>query len=83
MTHQARTQETYKVNLTGGGARCPDCGKVRYLTRAAAKRQAKRIQGREGRVNAYLCGDFWHLGHLPKDVIQGIRTRDDLDQKDT
>jgi hypothetical protein len=39
-------------------ASCPVCGKVRYLSRADAKRAARR-QGR--RCRAYHCGDFWHL----------------------
>lgn len=39
-------------------ASCPDCGKVRYLTRADAKRSARR-QSR--RMRAYRCGQFWHL----------------------
>jgi hypothetical protein len=42
-----------------------ECGKVRYLSRAAAKRGARRLNSvgkRRGKVRAYLCdGGFWHL----------------------
>lgn len=60
-----------------GGDRCPKCGKVRYLTRAHARKTAKRIKKRrDGRLNAYRCGEFWHLGHLPKSVVHGEISRD-------
>ncbi len=63
-----------------GGDRCPDCGKVRYLTRAIARKVAKNLNRRRpGHLNAYRCGAFWHLGHLPSAVIAGDQTRDDLD----
>lgn len=62
-----------------GGDRCPDCGKLRYLTRAEAKRIARRVpKDHRGRLSVYRCGDFWHLGHLPKGVIAGAFTRGDL-----
>lgn len=66
-----------------GGDRCPTCGKVRYLTRDAAKKVARRFRHRKGRLNAYQCGNFWHLGHLPKDVTAGRMSRADLDTTTT
>lgn len=62
-----------------GGDRCPTCGKLRYLSRAHAKKTAKRLQRRrEGRLNAYRCGAFWHIGHLPKSVVHGEVRRDEI-----
>jgi hypothetical protein len=67
-----------------GGDRCPDCGKLRYLTRRHAKRIARRINARRGgRLNAYRCGDFWHIGHLPTAVRHGDIARDDIDSRRT
>lgn len=66
-------------NFTGG-ARCADCGKIRFLTRKAAKHAAKNLNRRRpGHLNAYQCGEFWHIGHLPAAVIAGNRTRAELD----
>lgn len=64
-----------------GGARCPDCGKVRFLSKADAKHAAKRVQHRDGRLNTYACGEFWHLGRLPAAVTKGLATRDDLNRR--
>ncbi len=42
---------------------CPDCGKLRYLSRKNAKIAAAHNRGKgKGAVwRAYKCGDFWHL----------------------
>lgn len=65
--------------LKQGGDRCPECGKIRYLTRAHAKKTARRLRGpRRGHLNAYKCGAFYHLGHLPADVVSGDRARDEI-----
>jgi hypothetical protein len=40
------------------GAACPDCGKIRYPSRAEARRHARRHGTRR---RAYRCGEFWHL----------------------
>lgn len=60
-----------------GLATCPNCGKRRYYDRRTARAAARRTPGR-GRLNAYRCGDFWHLGHLPPGVTAGQDSRDDL-----
>lgn len=66
-----------------GSTTCPTCGKLRFLTKAEAKKSARRMKGRSGRLNAYRCGEFWHLGHLPKVVVAGRRSRDYVaDQND-
>jgi hypothetical protein len=59
------------------GSTCPDCGKVRYLSRRHARARARVIKDGT-HMNAYRCGDFWHLGHLPDAVRTGQATRDDL-----
>lgn len=61
----------------GGSVACPDCGKVRYPSRTAARQAARHAAHLRG-LNAYRCGEFWHLGHLPDDVRHGKRTRGDL-----
>lgn len=40
-------------------ARCPACGKIRYLSRKDARVQRKLWPG--VRLHAYRCGDFWHV----------------------
>jgi hypothetical protein len=42
---------------------CP-CGKVRYETKAAARRHAK--EKRWLHLGTYQCLGFWHLGHANK-----------------
>ena len=38
------------------------CGKVRYLTRGEARREARRFRHRTSKLRAYQCdGGFWHL----------------------
>jgi hypothetical protein len=62
------------------GGQCPTCGKVRYLTKATAKKHARRHVGRgiTTGLSAYRCGAFWHLGHLPTAVKTGDLDRHDL-----
>ena len=59
--------------LGHGVGRCP-CGKIQYVSRKNAKKVARfaNLQG----LTAYQCGDFWHLGHLPKVVSRGRVSRD-------
>jgi hypothetical protein len=39
---------------------CPDCGKVRYRTRADARAARRQLSGDRPR-RVYQCGDYWHL----------------------
>lgn len=57
---------------------CPTCGKLRWLTRADAKRVSRRIKGRKGRLHAYQCGEYWHVGHPPSSLVRGVITREDV-----
>lgn len=57
---------------------CATCGKRSFETRSAA-RSAAHADGITGqRMNAYRCGDLWHLGHLPAAVKAGNATRADI-----
>jgi len=58
MAHKRTKRPQPKLPLTGY---CPDCDKIRYMSRADARRAAHTI-GRRSR--AYQCpadGTFWHL----------------------
>ena len=51
---------------------CPleTCGKVRYASRADARKAAHLLFPGD-HLTAYQCDDFWHFGHEPLRVIQG------------
>ena len=58
---------------------CSDCGKRAYGSKADAKKVQSRVaSGREG-LHAYRCGDAWHLGHKPPDLVAGRASRADLE----
>lgn len=61
-----------------GAGECATCGKLLFLSKAAAKRAARQMPHRDGRLNAYRCGNFWHIGHLPRAIARGLASRDDL-----
>jgi hypothetical protein len=42
-----------------GTSACPDCGKIRYMTRKGARRAGTRHTG--SAVHVYRCGDFFHF----------------------
>jgi hypothetical protein len=79
------------VNRRGssqGGSRCvewvhecaPCGGKRAYLDRKTARSAAKGLNDRE-RVREYRCPTddrYWHLGHMPSDVKQGIITAKEI-----
>lgn len=56
---------------------CSHDGKRCYLNKHEAKK-AKRQHPRGHELSIYQCENWWHLGHLPKAVINGRATRDDL-----
>ncbi|VXB82499.1 hypothetical protein [Aeromicrobium sp. 9AM] len=49
---------------------CPTCGKHCYLTKQDAKAIRRRMPHDE-HLSVYRCGQYWHLGNLPKPVISG------------
>jgi rubrerythrin len=54
-------------------------GKVRYLTRNDARGARKRMRNVKGKLNAYVCAycGFYHLGHMPKAVRNGVLAKSD------
>ena len=44
---------------------CPNCGKVQYPTRRAARKAARELHPGEPGLRAYPCGAYWHFGHMP------------------
>jgi hypothetical protein len=57
---------------------CPS-GKVAFTTRRLARKNARRTHASQ-HLRPYLCDDCrcWHLGHLPRIVIQGLIGADAL-----
>jgi hypothetical protein len=55
---------------------CPT-GKRTHLTRADAKRHARNLRlEKASHVRPYQClvCSFWHVGHLPAQVMRGVKT---------
>lgn len=52
--------------------RCPTCGKRRYVDKRDAKIAAR---GFDRTLRPYRCGEFWHLGHQPPGVREGVVDR--------
>ncbi len=40
---------------------CVACGKQRYKSRRAARKASKDLHP-DARMQAYQCGDYWHIG---------------------
>lgn len=77
MTHQRkyRGDKHWRPEVNGLGW-CDRCGKNKYGSRKDAKKAARQLS--QTGLNAYQCGDFWHLGHLPTAVIGGHQNREEL-----
>lgn len=59
------------------GHLCPQCGKVCYPSRKAAKNaQRKVFPG--NKMIAYSCGDYWHLGHANYLIRRGVISRNEV-----
>lgn len=50
---------------------CPTCGKIRYTSRKRAKAVARTIFPTAQHLSEYRCGNYWHIGNLPRSVIRG------------
>lgn len=60
-----------------GQGRCPACGKVRYRTRKEARAAGRRhLPGVH--VSAYECNNFWHIGNLPRPIVEGLDGRQNI-----
>lgn len=83
MSHRTQgkraSQRDWEQTVTASG-RCP-CGKVRLLTKRDAKKVLRRMNGRKGRMHAYECRGFWHVGHVPNDLKKGDASRADLEAR--
>lgn len=60
-------------NVPRHGA-CPECGKVRYRSRKDARKVAREVYPGT-HLSPYRCGEFWHLGNLPRAIINGYSDR--------
>jgi len=51
---------------------CENCHKRGYYSRKAARAGLRSLHQNEGGVSVYACPhtDLWHIGHLPKSVVQ-------------
>lgn len=56
MSHKYRMSDLSKRVL----GTCPVCGKKRYSSRQAAKRDARRLFPGD-RMRVYQCGTSWHI----------------------
>ena len=73
-----------KYNAVSYGGRCPATGKAKWLTKADARKHARRAHAGE-HMSTYACDDcgMWHVGHLPVSVRKGVEGRQDLRGKGT
>lgn len=62
-----KTGQAYIVGACPSGKRCHD-------SRASAKAHAARLVG--DHLRPYRCDQcgYWHVGHIPRAVLQGLRT---------
>lgn len=66
--------------LFTGSAWCEDCQKMGHPSKRAARR-ARGQTSAAGSLNTYRCktnSSVWHNGTLPRDVVRGERTRDQI-----
>lgn len=56
---------------------CEVCGKRCYPTKRQAKTVRKQMP-RGSHLNVYRCGDYWHIGTLPRPVITGRINRSEI-----
>ena len=69
--HKRRVRRNPHWAVARHFGQCPDCGKLTYSTRRAAKTAARAAHpGTPMRV--YQCGDYWHYGNTPGWVKRGI-----------
>lgn len=66
------TSEAKAGRLVVHRSRVATCDKIAYHTRSDAKKAARWVQSKFGRMRPFRCPDcgMWHIGHLPAAVIQ-------------
>lgn len=57
---------------------CDDCGKMRFESRKRAKEVIKSRHHNDSLMNAYRCGDYWHIGHQAPAIRRGDTSRREL-----
>lgn len=72
-TEAKRIREIREVYHIGP---CATCGKLRFLTKKAAKDFVKRTK--DYSMKAYRCGEYFHIGHQPERLRRGEITRRQL-----
>lgn len=89
MSHTSRNKPRdmdQQAQRRGGNASwvgiCDKHGKRCYLNKKEAKK-AKRQHPRGHELSVYPCENWWHLGHLPKAIINGSASRDTIRSKKT
>jgi hypothetical protein len=76
-SHQRRHGQSRPFDNAASVGACPVCGKVSYISKAAAKRNARQTQRRGGQVErAWLCGSgYWHLSAQDAATVTEYRER--------
>ncbi len=59
--------------------RCETCGKIRFASRAEAKRAIREMRGRGTSSTVrrvYRCGDYWHITSVSASQQAAIKRED-------
>jgi len=65
-----------------GWTTCDHCGKRSFRSRKLAKQFGRTAHPGDTNLSAYQCrrgGTGYHYGHLPEEVVQGEKGREDLE----
>jgi hypothetical protein len=76
-SHQRRNGQSRPFDNAASVGACPVCGKVSYISKAAAKRNGRQTQRRGGQVErAWLCeSGYWHLSAQDAATVTAYRER--------
>lgn len=66
------------INKTAGAIGwCDNCGKLLYLDRRKARAIGKLHHPRKGTYKCPMNEFMWHVGGVPRAVVEGFFTRDE------
>jgi hypothetical protein len=66
------------INKTAGAIGwCDNCGKLLYLDRSKARAVGRQHRPHKGTYRCPVNGQMWHVGRVPRAVIEGHLTRDE------
>jgi hypothetical protein len=70
-SHQRRAAASRPFDNAASVGKCPVCGKVSFISKAAAKRNGRQTQRRGGQVErAWLCeSGYWHLSAQDAETV--------------